>query len=161
MPVLPSKKRPILAVPIRFLRNPPFVKVDVVEHRLDVGAIRRVIFREAFFQNLGACIIPAAFTHEFAPNFNLLVGWLFAFGETPLQNLFIRAALFHSLDQIGIVDFQKLTAAVVEVDAKVHLVLLWERALCVEANLIQHASEIDDSAGLNVRAAEIWNVHGL
>ncbi len=57
------------------LTRSSLVGVDVVEHRLNVVAVCQAAFPLSPLKDLGSLIVPASFSHEFAPNVDLLLVW--------------------------------------------------------------------------------------
>src|SRR5437867_4236775 len=142
------------------LRLAPLVGVDVVEHRLDVGAMFEAAFFLALREPFGDRVAPAAFAHEPVPNLNLLVARLAAVLKTPGQHIFVGAAEFHARDDVFVLDLQQRAAPAVEADAEVFLILRRQLAGGVQANFVEHPAEMHDAADLVVATAKSGNIHG-
>src|ERR1041384_5367208 len=79
---------------LQLTRLAAFVGVDLVEHRLDVGAMFEASFLLALRETSARFVAPTALAHETVPDFDLFVGWLPVLLETPLQNVLVTAAQF-------------------------------------------------------------------
>ena len=99
------------------------VGIDVVEECLDIGAVGETTFLEAFNQSFAAGIMPAALAHVIVPDFGFLVGRFPAVRETPLQNIFVGAALFDARDDVLVCDMEKTAATTVKTFAEVFVVI--------------------------------------
>jgi hypothetical protein len=66
--------------------------------------------------------------------------------KTPLQNLVVAAAVFDALDQLIVIDTQEPRASRVESATKVRLIIGRQLPLCVLSNLVEHASDINNTA---------------
>ncbi len=92
----------------------PFVGVDKGEHRFNLGSARHAGFLFAALKSLGHFVVPAPFAHELVPNINLILGWLASHAETPMQNLFVGATLFHPFVKLIVIHAQEGHAKLVE-----------------------------------------------
>jgi len=67
--------------------------------------------------------VPAALSHEFIPDVNIVFSWFAADCEAPIQNFFIGAALFDALDQPIVVDAEKLHAFFIKALSQVGVII--------------------------------------
>jgi len=70
--------------------------------------------------------------------------------KTPIEELLVRSAFLYSIDQVTIADAEKFEAISIETLAQIRLILRGKIAFRVEANLIEHTAEIDQTANLPV-----------
>src|ERR1041384_4684722 len=131
---------------LQLTRLATFVGVDVVEHRLDVGAMFEASFLLALRETSARFVARAALAHETVPDFDLFVGWFASLLETPLQNILVATAQFHSDNKILVLHMEKITAAAIEAGAEVLVVLGRQLAVGVKANLVEHPPEVNDAA---------------
>jgi hypothetical protein len=113
----------VLELGISPLREPPFVRVNELERRLNIRSVGHPCFGFPAFDDFGNFVVPTTLAHEFVPDVNVVFGWLASHCEAPLQNLLIGAVLFHALDQVMIVDAEKLHAFFVEALSKVRMII--------------------------------------
>jgi hypothetical protein len=139
-----------------------FVEVDVVEEGLDVCAVGEPAFGEALLEAFGEVVVPTAFAHALVPDgHEFLVGFptlLKTPGEERIVGLvWVRADLFGE----GLVrNTEEANAAEVEASAEICDVVFRQASFGVETDFVDHPTEVDDTAGFVVWAAEAGDVHG-
>jgi hypothetical protein len=80
---------------------------------------------------------------------------------TPREDLLVGAPLENPDGKVRVLDVEKVTAPGVEAPGDVGQVVGWELAGGLQADLVEHATEVDKAAGFGVGAAETRNVgHG-
>src|SRR5579864_2869173 len=84
------------------------IKVDQVWDAFDVPAIRNSHFPFSRFQARGHAIPPAEFRDESVPDKNVPFVHSPALFKAPFQDFFVGAALFNPLDQIAMIDSEKI-----------------------------------------------------
>jgi len=118
-------------------------------------------FSKTFIQTLRSAIAPASLRHETIPHFGLFIIQAPSLGESPFEHLFIRAPLERFLFQGGVINMEEVAAARIETSfhrgAAHRLPALRKFPGGSETNLVEHASEIDESFHLGGRAAESRN----
>src|SRR3989344_4601460 len=138
---------------------PPLVGVDEIEERPDIVPVLRANFLLACHKARAHLIVPAALAQKLVPNFDLFLAGFPAPFETPFEDIQVRAAFLDALDHVMISDAQKMDTALVETLAEVFMVILRQLRLGVEADLVQHPPEINETTNLVVRTPEIFDFH--
>src|SRR5438067_11582667 len=116
---------------------------------------------DALRQDVAAFIAPAELGDEAIPDVAFFVGARGSVGVSPVQDGFVGLAGERAFFYVRIGDAEETTAAPVErelVLAKVLHVIRRELTGGVQANLIQHPPEIDQTSDFVVATAQAWNV---
>jgi hypothetical protein len=135
---------------------PAFVEFDVVDEGLDRFA-GETAFLDALREDVAAFVAPAELGDEAVPDVAFFVGARRAVGVRPRQHGFIVLAGERAVLDLGIGDTEESTAASVERErvrfAEVLLVIRRELTGGVQAYLIQHSPEIDETSDFIVATA--------
>src|SRR5580765_80502 len=110
---------------------------------------------------MAAFIAPAELGDEAIPDVAFFVGALGSVGVGPVQDGFVGLAGERAFFYVRIGDAEETAAAPVErelVLAEVLCVIRRELIGGVQANLIQHPPEIDQTSDFVVATAQAWNV---
>ena len=142
-----------------------FVVFDVVDEGFDGFAVEGGGV-DAFGEDGGAFVAPAEFEDEAVPDVAFFVGAGGAEGVGLGEDLLVGATGEGEGVDAGVGDAEEAAAASVEgVElgvAEIGDVVGGELAGGVEADLIEHAGEVDEAACLHVGAAEVGDVgHGI
>src|SRR5213082_3735279 len=116
---------------------------------------------DALRQDVAAFIAPAELGDEAIPDVTFFVGARGSVGVGPVQDSFVGLAGERAFFYLRIGDAEETAAAPVErelVLAEILRVILRELTSGVQANLIQHPPEIDQTSDLVVATAQAWNV---
>ena len=143
---------------------PAFVEFDVVDEGFDRFA-GETAFLNALGEDLAAFVAPAQLGDEAVPDVAFFVGARGAVVVCPRQDRFIVLAFERATLELGVRDAEKTAATSVEGEelrvAQVIVVRERELARGVEADFVQHPSEINEAPDFIVATAQTRNVrHG-
>src|SRR4029079_19153015 len=116
---------------------------------------------DALREDVAAFVAPAELGDEAVPDVTLFVGARGAVGVRPVQNGFVGLAGERAFFYLRIGNAEETAAAPVErepVLAEILRVIRRELTGGVQANLIQHPPEIDQTSDFVVATAQAWNV---
>jgi hypothetical protein len=133
---------------------PAFFKIDHVGNAGDIRSVGNACLLFRFLEPRRREVAPAELRSETVPDNQVALIQAAAFLKTPLQNLFIGAALEDALAEIGVIHSQKIAASAVgSLDlAKIAMVILMQVATRVQPDLVQHPGKIFHSADRFTRA---------
>src|SRR5207245_6280916 len=137
-----------------------FVKFNVVDQSFD-RFVTEAAFLDALGEDVAAFVAPAELGDEAIPDVAFFVGARGAVGVGPVQDGFVGLAGERAFFYLRIGDAEETAAAPVErelVLAKVLRVIRRELTGGVQANLIQHPPEIDQTSDFVVATAQAWDV---
>jgi len=138
-----------------------FIILDVIDESLDILALQSA-FTDALGQDSGALVAPTEFQEEAVPHVAFLVGPRRAVAMGPRDELLVGGSSEYLIPEVGVLDAKKTAAAAIEDEelgvTEVGLVDCGQLPTGVEANLVEHAAEINEAADLGVATAETGNV---
>ena len=113
-----------------------------------IGTIGNTVLLFLSFKPSCGEIVPAQLGTEAVPNHKVALVRPPAVFETPLQDLFVGAALQDAITKIGIVYPQKITASAINrsLRAEILVIIFVQLSAGMQPNLVQHSREIDHSA---------------
>ena len=123
--------------------------------------VTEAAFLDALGEDVAAFVAPAELGDEAVPDVALFVGARGAVGVRPVQDGFVGLAGERAFFYLRIGDAEETAAAPVErelVLAEILHVIRRELTGGVQANLIQHPPEIDQTSDFVVATAQAWNV---
>jgi hypothetical protein len=119
---------------------------------LNIIAVGKAPQSLGFRQCGAAAVTPAALSHEFVPNLDVLLGRSATVLKAPSQGSLVGSASQHLLGKFLITHTQKARASGVEPspDLRADVVTSGKPTGSLKTNLIEHPPEIDDAAHLLV-----------
>ena len=132
---------------------PSFVHVEVLRHRLDIGAMGETALRFQRLQARGGEIVPAELRQELIPDHAVRVVQRAALRLAPGEDFLVAATFQHALPERGIVDVQEAGAPTVGALSEIGVKILAQLAARVPADLVEHAGEIEQAINLVEGAA--------
>src|SRR5206468_6426232 len=137
-----------------------FIEFDVVNEGLDRFTRLATLFY-SLREDSASFVAPAELGDEAVPDIALFVGARGAVGVCPVQDGFVWLAGERAFFYLRIGDAEETAAAPVErelVLAEILRVIRRELTGGVQANLVQHPPEIDQTSDFVVATAQAWNV---
>jgi len=128
-----------------------------IKEGLDIRAAREPALSFHFFKFGGLIVAPGALGEEGVEHKDFFVIRFAAVGEAPFEGFGVGRAGEDALGERGIFDAQEFADA--EVGASAVFVIRGKLALCVEANLIEHAPEENDAANFFGGVSEPGDFH--
>src|SRR5204862_3887851 len=116
-----------------------FVEVDQLRDRADIGPVSDPEFLLRFVEDRTRKIVPSEFQNKSIPDHEVAFVETPPVGETPIQDLLVRAPLEHSLPQDAVIYPEKICAGAVRRlrPAEVGVIILRQLAAAVEPDLVQ------------------------
>lgn len=105
-------------------------------------------------------VTPAAFAQIIVPRVDFFRRRPAAILETPFENVLVFATEFRASHDILVLHAEKGATATVEPTAKRRMVIRRKFALRVELDLVEHPSEIDQTANFVMWTAKTVDFHG-
>jgi len=128
-----------------------------IEEGLDIRAAREPALSFHFFKFGGLIVAPGALGEEGVEHKDFFVIRFAAVGKAPFEGVGVACASEHMLNDRRIFDAEEFADA--EVGASAVFVIGGKLALCVEANLIEHAPEENDAANFFGGVSEPGDFH--
>src|SRR5664280_3067884 len=129
------------------------VVVDEIEEGFDRLPLELSLL-DAHLQGVGTAVAPAALHEEAVPHLAFLIRARSALFVTPGEDLLVRAAGARAGREVRVLDAKETAAASVEAAGEVGHVISREFSGGVQADLVEHAAEVDEGAYLGVGTAE-------
>ena len=129
--------------------------------RVSIGLPVEATLLDALREDVAAFVAPAELGDEAVPDVAFFVGARGAVGVRPVQDGFVGLAGERAGRDLRIGNAEETAAASVErelVLAEVLCVIRRELTGGVQANLVQHPSEIDETPDFIVATAQAWDV---